>query len=143
MRILSGRTPVRSSGRNSCAIRLYVYTVKNPSRTFRAGDYVEADVARKMSPKFKFWLYVHVLQPRRWTTIHCCYNLYYGYCIQKKRRRRDKAHCPISQLNHLCYCLTNSFRDWMISMLKISNYHKWISRSINCCHSRFIYNDPL
>ena len=140
MRILSGRTPVRSSGRNPRAIRFYVYTVKNPSRTYRVGDYVEPDVAREMSAKYQILV---LLSLSWWTTIHCCYNLYSGYCIQKKRRRRVKVHRHISQLNHLCYCLTNSFRDWMICRLNISNYRKWLSRSINCCHSRFIYNDTF
>ena len=36
-----------------CAIRFYVYTVKNPPRTFRVGDYVEVELARKISAKIQ------------------------------------------------------------------------------------------
>ena len=128
MRILSGRTPVRSSGRNPCAIRIYVYTVKNPPRTFRVGDYVELELARKMSAKIQILVLLSSFccQDGRVVVI---YGFYTGNSVQKEtfvwepksslhclynlcgRRRRGKVRCPISQSNHLNCCRTNSFRN--------------------------------
>ena len=88
MRILSGRTPVRSSGRNPRAIRFYVYTVKNPPRTFRAGDYVELELARKMSANSNFG-FIKLVLLSRWTTIPCCY-IRVLFWQQRSGKKREK-----------------------------------------------------
>ena len=88
MRILSGRTPVRTSVRIPSAIRFYVYTVKNPPRTFRAGDYVELELARKMSANSNFG-FIKLVLLSKWTTIPCCYIrvLFWQQRSEKKERK--------------------------------------------------------
>ena len=96
MRILSGRTPVRTSGRNPCAIRLYVYTVKNPLRTFRLGDYVKLELARKMGAKISNAGFTELILLSRWTTTCCCciQSLILASVVGKKNGHRRVIYKP-------------------------------------------------